>query len=209
MYVPVVADKLRLTYFTWLGGQVGISGLHFNVQSVTGGGVNLLAIATQYYTLIQGPLTGILSEQALFLGVKCETVNVLPKPLPGIVTNIQPGVLVGEDMPKQVSGVITWQTALAGRSNRGRSYTPFPIEDFNTNEGAPTSAYITLLGDLAAAQLSLTAVTDGGATTDLLPIIYHPSPALSVPIIAYRPNTRWGTQRSRGDYGSPQPPVIT
>lgn len=59
----------------------------------------------------------------------------------------------GDDLPPQVSAVITWKTGLIGRSFNGRTFC-WPAGEAGQNRGNISSAYATYLSDFADAAMA-------------------------------------------------------
>lgn len=68
-------------------------------------------------------------------------------------TNV-PGSLATDSWPPQCASVISWRTALAGRSYRGRTYLP-PGDEGNQARGAISAALVTLIGAAATQMLTV------------------------------------------------------
>jgi hypothetical protein len=109
-------------------------------------------------------------------------------------------------LPRQTSGLISFQTASPGVKNRGRFYVPFPSDNNNTTPGAPSALYITNLTNLAAQINSGLALVTAGRTATLVRIIRHFPDKNGItfpptPVTGGGGNIRWATQRRRGSFG--------
>lgn len=198
-----LGDTLSVQFGTYWNGQAGINTLH--VQVVQAVGLPTLAdVAKGYDDLVHAAYKDLLTSTATYYGVRAQRITPLPRSMAEIST-LHTGVGLGgtEGMPGQVSGIIGWATAKAGRAFRGRIYIPFPDEnDHNNNTNAPSDSYILrlkTLGDILAAEQT---VTNGVNTATLLPCIWHRKGIANTTILEARPRLKWATQRSRGAYGA-------
>lgn len=68
----------------------------------------------------------------------------------------EPGTagVVGSMLPTTVSGLLSWRTGLAGRSNRGRTYLP-PTNEEQLSSGLWTGSYMTAMEGFAEDALAL------------------------------------------------------
>jgi len=189
--------------------QVGINVRHYLVDAQAGLGATAAQIAGAFGTLVQAEYKDCMSNEATFRGVSMQ--KLAPGPVEAIqysTASAGPGAVASEMLPKQVSGIITWTTALAGRSNRGRTYVPFPTESFQTLDGKPNASYMTVLGNLAAVLASSVAAGGGGNTSTLIPCVWSRILGIVNPITNWTPRQKWATQRRRGDYGALNLPPI-
>jgi hypothetical protein len=119
-------------------------------------------------------------------------------------------------MASQARGLISWQTAFAGRSWRGRIYAAFPGAAANTVDGLPNNGYLgTLSGIITLITTNPLVITVAGNTARLVFGIYHryaPKPPAVVPlagtitdITTGRRSLQWATQKRSGSYGRPNP----
>lgn len=116
------------------------------------------------------------------------------------------GTTAEDSLPTQVCGIITKNTGIIGRANRGRSYIPFPGRDRQNNIGNPSAAYLNQLdiigGTLFSILTGVSSLTANAVT--LVPMVTHlPGPLNRGPITGFIVRRRWATQRKRGDYGRP------
>lgn len=151
----------------------------------------------------------LLSTDATYRGVSSCVISRIPRPQAQIISTQQgPGGAAPPDLPRQVSGLISWITTLAGRAYRGRTYWPFPATGMNQTDGIPTTAYQTSLGNLANAILSLQNFSNLASTGTIqceLALFHRariPQPFVPpTPITGYLIRPRWATQRRRGSFG--------
>lgn len=151
-------------------------------------------------------LKAAISSEAGYMGLSVRVLN--PTGLPAIVTaSAGAGTGGAQVLPRQVSGIITKRTEFAGRSYRGRMYVPFPSEADSDTFGAPNAGYLGALSNIAIQMVSVVTV---GAGYSFQPVVYQRANILnSAPIINYRVNDRFATQKRRGSYGKQNSGPIT
>jgi len=195
-------DVYRVRIYTSLQQQLGVNVLHFMTTTETGTGATLQEIATAASADFQGAYRALLALDARYRGVGVQRVRPIPVTAEVFEANdAEDGLAAGEPLPKQICGVITWQTGLAGRSKRGRSYISFPAESNNDTDSSPTPGYLANLGTLRTSILSGVVAGAVGNQTTLSLIIFHRDDLSHDLVTASRINDKWGTQRRRGDYG--------
>lgn len=209
MYYPVPTDVLRLGCFCHAANQLGINNHHYVVLSVTGLGATLREIAEEREGTLGTLYQNLIADQATWLGVKLSVPYGVPLPAPEVVNDPSPGNAGTQLLPTQTCGVITWKTDFAGRSNRGRSYIPFPCEGDSDAEDLPSTAYISKLVALGLAIRGQTTITGEDGETVIEHVLRRGPPPGTRIITGQRNNVRWGTQRRRGQYGKVNPAIIS
>jgi hypothetical protein len=208
MITLAVGDVLEAAIVCSQGNQLGIMVRHYRVGAIFGTSATDQDFASDLATRVSPEVRALLSSSASFLGVRVTKLFPLPRSLSVTSSNgAGLGLVTGEPLPKQVAGVITLRTNFAGRGFRGRAYVPFAGEDSNGPTSQPVPAYIANLALLAIELLASVGTGIGANTATLDPVLWKRKTASTVPLTSSRSNTRWGTQRRRGDYG--QPNVIT
>jgi hypothetical protein len=210
MASPIIAvgDTLEIKVGTYCAGQAGINVLHYDVESVGAVPRQLHEVALDFDTLAAPLYKALIGNNASYYGVQVKRVR------PGAETAAYvSAAFVGsgdvanlQALPTQVSGIITKQTALAGRSNRGRVFVPFPGYLFHDgiNE-RPTAAYLVPLAALKTFLVASFTSGLGVDTATLDPVIYNQLTGARVEVINGRANQKWATQRRRGNYGAANP----
>jgi hypothetical protein len=135
-------------------------------------------------------------------GSSVHIVKALAKWLPVTTIADEVGGTVGVPLPTQVRPILSWYTAMAGPSGRGRNYMPTPASAQQDAAGEPNA---TLLGGIGA---YAGVVGAGFGTSGSLwkPVVLHRSPTAPITlsttaITSYAASTKWATQRKGGDYG--------
>lgn len=203
-YRLVSGDIVEVKYFCYdlTLSQVSVNVCHYRVDNVIGGSVTDVDAANQIVAAVKNPFKDILNPQATFYGVTVQ--KIFPGALTfrvGDASGAGPGTNGGDPAPAQLSLVITKQTALAGRSKRGRLYVSFPPVDAIQADATPTLVYDALAIALATVVLGTFNLTAGFDLADLTPIIWSRTALAGTPINNFRVNDKFGTQRRRGLYG--------
>jgi hypothetical protein len=110
------------------------------------------------------------------------------------------GGIGGEALPAMTSAIVTWRTALIGRSNRGRTYM-WQIGESSQSGGRVTNAYIALMDAWASAAQEIdTTLTHAGWNLGVLSRFHNhnkrPEPVFNL-VTDHRNNSLLGTQRRR------------
>lgn len=114
------------------------------------------------------------------------------------------GTVGGDLLPRQVSGLLSKRSAVAGRRKGGRFYVPFPGEDDNAATSVPTAGYVARLDTLG---ITLASQLNFGLIGVAVPVIYQRPPRFfpllydTRGIATIRSNPAWATQRRRGSFG--------
>lgn len=170
--------------------------------------------------LFETAVSGLLVDQRTDYEWKTLTITDLDSATgPQFVTNLDG--LVGSDsndpLPPNVCGMIEWNTALRGRSFRGRSFISGFCEDGST--GVPTAGVISHLGVFATAWMTalhsagppaqdLAVVSrfsgkmDNPNTSSNLKMVPKPrNPAIATAVTGMSVETVWKSQRRRAIQG--------
>jgi hypothetical protein len=201
-----VGDIIQATFGCRFGDQLGLNVRHYRSVNTIGGVVTLQALADEMAADFDNIYPTVLSGFAEFRGVMVQKIFPGPMGMP-VVSSLAPvqGIVAGEPLPRQVSGLISFRTAFAGRRFRGRSYIPFPAEASNDADSTPVNAYLTQMGVLALEFLQPRSVTEGAFTEQFQPTLWHRDTMTDDPILTATVNDAWATQRRRGSFGRPNP----
>lgn len=204
--MPYFADDIiQVKVYTRLGNQAGLNLLHWRVTATAGGNVTEAEVATDFEALISPVIRPLLTTAATYQGVLVQ--SVFPVLTLGTLNANGAGAGSGgaSPLPSQVSGILTKQSAFAGRRFRGRVYIPFPAEEDNTVTFVPSVGYQAAAANYGNVIETINLVTGTtGGTVTFTPIIFRRSaPATSATLLNCRMNVAWATQRSRGSYGRP------
>lgn len=111
------------------------------------------------------------------------------------------GVVSGNPLPRQVSGLIQFKTATPGPKGSGRLFIPFPSNSSSNFAGHPITQYVTDGNALGALYMAVTVVPVATKVFTLQGILRPAPPAALRDITTVFTPTKWATQRRRGDYG--------
>lgn len=210
-----VGDLYQARIWSFLGDQAAVCVRHYRISAQVGTTVNWgIFLANVLDTTIVAAYKALLSSAATYRGVDAQRVWPFP-PLvsESFVGSAGLGSVAGDALPTQVSGLIKFTTALAGRKYRGRLYMPFPGEIDSDVNGKPITTYVTRLSTLGGALLGNLSLTFAGDTATAVPIIPGKtlvpgsSPKKFILNGTYTDITgrlsrlAWATQRKRGGFG--------
>lgn len=104
-------------------------------------------------------------------------------------------------LPRQVTGLISLYTDVAGKKNRGRFYYPFPATEWLSADGSPAPVFVgATLGDIATEVTNETTVVIGAQPVKYQYGLHNPAGDW-LKYETSRQHDRWATQRKRGDFG--------
>jgi len=210
--MPVVinsGDIYFVKVYCSAGDQLAVNTLHYSMTDKVGT-VTDVDFLNHWVGMAAWPIAwkALLSDDATFRGTQVGRIFPKPPTRPNhTITGAGVGTVVGEILPRQVSGIISHQTDFAGPRYRGRVYVPFPSEASSEAVlGTPVAAYVTALDTLGAILQATQAITPGGANSiNAHPVILHRDaepPEVSFIVESFG-REKWATQRRRGSYGSP------
>lgn len=197
-----VNDIIQVTAYCSSGNQLSMNVLHYVTETKVGTGATHLEVSARFDTLWNAAYIALLSSNARYRGIG--TKKIVPFPATVEVfsgINADDGGVASDILPRQVCGVITKKTGLAGRAFRGRVYIPFAAEDDNQVSGIPEVPYTARLATLANLFEDTVVAGVGGNTNSFAPVLFHRDGATYTPITECVARSIWGTQRRRGDYG--------
>ncbi len=182
--------------------QIAVNVLHYVREPGVGPAVTSVDYAGVVNSVLSSLYAAVMPTSAEYRGVG---VQLLPV---GGITPVEyypapnPGIVAGESLPKQVSGVIALRSTVGGRSGRGRVYVGFPSEADNESAGKPSVSYVQRLQALADALNSPLTVPDINGTGQVFSLhVYSRLLAFLADVTQVVARDRWGTQRRRGDFG--------
>lgn len=200
-----VGDIHRVVFYFRLAEQVAINVWHFRLSGIVGAELTNQQRADQWHAT-----EGLFYVPLISNNVTVHTASVrhlFPLPQGLEVFSNQAafgGGTGGTNMSKQTAGIVTLNTALPGRANRGRKYLPFPGELNNVDPGIPDPGYIASLTAWLNNFVPTTTLIVGGQNETWTPIIFRKTlPASSPTILTGKVRGVWATQRRRGSYGRP------
>lgn len=206
MAAPADGDIWLLRVACITDDQAAINTYYFVVSGVIGGTVLDSDAAAAFNTTLAPLYKAVLSEEAEYYGVSLGRVTPTPKTVPAVNTSSRgAGDVAGDMLPGQVSGIISFKTAFAGRKYQGRVFIPFPSETDNAAH-IPVAGYGTRLQALATAINTPQVATAGGSSATFTLFMFHRNDSSATKITTATAKRLWATQRRRGDYGQRNPP---
>lgn len=197
-----LGDILRLRVVCYTANQVGVNTVHYKVIAKAGAGQTDAQVAVAIDTTLEPRYKTILSVGARYRGCSIQRIAPGFPTLPATSFALDgPGLVLGDMLAGQVSGIISSRTNLAGPKYRGRAYIPFPGETDNAATGVPVAGYVTAIDDIADEFYTNWALGAGADTLEIEPCIWHRSDGTTTPITSYLSRNVWATQRRRGAYG--------
>lgn len=193
--------------FVVLGAQTAVTRYLYLVQT-TLPSTTIADVLDQFANDIVPSYKALISQSATYRGSRASfrEANGLFDTAWEIETfNQGVGGVLGDPLPKQVSGIVTRLGVFKGRKHRGRVYVPFPGEASNDPvEGRPNNTYLTALSTYGQKITDPLAVNNLGNTATLLPghiVTVAPGNNQFHEWVSYVHRPYWATQRRRGDYG--------
>jgi len=207
--VPANGTTMELKLFSFMQSQLAVNRFRFQYTIDSGFGDRAGDLAKSMCDSLQDTLADCMCSQANVIGAKVAFVGPDPLPLPGLATTLQPGTGSANPLPAVVSGILTFQTPLAGRSRRGRVFIPFPtVEDVAAND-LPTTGYQNLIYSFGLTLLGLTSVSGPTTTYTIKWGVWSAAHAYFTQYNDVRANAKWSTQHRRGSYGKVNLPNVT
>jgi len=207
---PVVGDILQMRVFSQASTQLGINVLHLSIKAQVAPFTSDQTLVdhlsegfSSSWRQVQGP-NSIYYGMALSLRVGVEWLQIATS-----IAGQGAGLLAGDVMSRQTSGVLTITAGLPGRRYRGRVFLPFPSEGGNSPDGHPNAAYVgamSALGGAFASNMVLMEDPPGLGQTTIRMGIYHRNDGTISDVTGFNPRNKWATQKRRGDYGKPNTP---
>jgi hypothetical protein len=200
----VVNDVIKAQIWCQDNEQSSVNTFHYKVTAISGPAPSLEDFLGQWSGVVMGPMANCIADLAEVVG--CRAQIVLPLPL---FTAIQttgaptPGLGGAVGSARQVAGLISWRTALAGPGGRGRTYLPFVSASDMTGIGLPTPEYVARATAFGTAIGNFKSVTSGGGTATVAVCIRNLKKGTQTVITEGVIQTKWATQKRRGSYGRP------
>lgn len=186
-----------------LGQQIGMNVLHYGVRTTISGGCTIQEFVNGLDTDLAPFYKNLISSNALYRGIGA--ANLIPPRTTEFssIANAGVGTAGPNLLPTQVRGLISLYTPLAGRSNRGRVYIPFPPTNGATVDGDPTAGYVVFLGALRNRLIIPITIVGAVGTSTFEPMIRHKvgGPFAATVITSGIARSRFATQRRSGAYG--------
>jgi len=205
---PQVAagDRFRYTSVCQVQNQYTMNVWNLVCDATAGISISHAVLLDQLDQLLAPLYKASLTAGARYHGSRLQLV--VPSLLVPISTTVRggAGTLAGDQLPTQVAGVVSTQTALAGRSFRGRLYFPPCGESDNQLTGVPSAAYKTAIGNIASSMIGPLTIASGGDSADITWVVRSNRLNLETPVERVIIKDNWGTQRRRSSIGHADSP---
>jgi len=196
-------DLLEVGFVCQATPQFSINVRHYTVTEVNGASVSDVAAADKLEDVFAPLYKAVLSASAKWWGLKLQVIKPVKMAHVINIDNRDFGDVAGDMLPRQTAAVIKMHTGVAGRSNRGRVYIPFPSESSNGANGGPSPGYVVDLQTLGDEFRNEQTVGLLGDTAKLTPVVYSRTAETIRLILAGPARSEWGTQRRRSNIGRP------
>lgn len=203
-----VNDVIQVTHVCYLTDQVGLNVRHYQVESRSTTGTNMLSL---FYDALVALGIGmayrnLLTNTASYRGFKMRIVQPVLSIELGFTDGQGFGSAGVSPLPRQCAGFIRLRSNTPGHGKSGRVYVPFPDEADCQPNGKPEDNYMNNLEALGDKLRTPIAYGAGGVIS---PIIYSRPMPLRVPPRAWSfstirsqlPVRAFATQRRRGSFG--------
>jgi len=182
--------------------QLSLNVRHYRVSATAGASLSEASVAAGLSTALAPLYKALTSVHADYRGLSCQKIYPLPVNVPAVNIGGQAaGLILGDLLPRQTSGLITLRTLLGGRANRGRVYVGFPGEASNDVNSFPVNQYVTDLQLLAGELVTTKVFAVGADSVTVEPCIWHRTTQTTTPLQAGFARSDWATQRRRGSFG--------
>lgn len=193
--------------------QAAVNTIYYLCTGGNTGGVSDQDVASSLQVNWNPFYVGLINNNAEWRGVQVYTTPATPgHMLAPVFDNSNPliGTAGPVGAPRQTCGLISFQTANAGRQFRGRIYLPFPATADVALNGAPSAGYGTRLNAFATFLQNTFFLTDVTGTKFIpcIQVVNHgpfgnppQPPPIPSPILQWSSSNRWATQRRRGAFG--------
>lgn len=209
-----LGDILRIRATASVNGQTAIWGCDERVSSVVGASVSIQQAADAVAAIFDAEIPATVADPVLVGSPIVELVS----PLTGVVLQSALGNTAGPAgsgganlVPMQAAAIVQKKTGLAGPRMRGRMYWPFLPAGAITSGGRLSAAFQLVLAAAVGNMFAAQTFTVGAASASVAPIVLHRYIAPAIPtyqdITSFAFTYKIGTQRRRGDYGKPNPPI--
>lgn len=205
----VIGDVVKCSLVASYANQASFTSFYFRVATVGTPAATDQDLAQTFDGAIATHFLSWLSSQAVYDGVYAQ--RIFPFPIyqaTQYTGSAGAGTGGGTILPYQVRGLISFYTIYAGRAGRGRAYIPFPASAQSASTGKVSGGGATVLGLLALDYLNMSAVSVGGRTCTVVPVLYNRKTGTTRDYQSYVARLGFATQRRSGYFGRPNVPPI-
>ena len=204
----LVGDYVTIRCWCTDTEQASVNTFHYKVLTTVGLGGSDTVAAPLVEALFAPLYKAIINNNAKWDGLTLQIHRVTADYAAVPATaNAGSGTGGAVSLPRQVAGLTTWRTALAGRKYRGRTYWPFPPAAFDVGDGTPTVAAVTAMNAVATLASGIAFLGDD-INYSTCQLVIRNKPVTLVPWTSNAvtngiTNTHWATIRRSGSYGRP------
>lgn len=208
----VIGDLVRIRFWCVATDQAAVNTIYFTVVAATGTPVTDLDAAINMDEIMGPFYVALMPSSVSYQG--CEAQIVKKPALTAQIARGQQGAGTNGTiaLPRQVTSLVHFLTANAGRRYRGRVYLPFPPVDAAELDGTMTAAYAILVAQWSAQLASTNQWQTPFATPTGFVTVAQCIPHFlkkgevgpEIPptfTVALNPDDRFATQRRRGSFG--------
>jgi hypothetical protein len=206
-----VGDRYAFRVFSRLGDQLGVNVVNAEITGL-GGTPSLQEMIDAWSTWASTRWAALMTSAAQYYGSSCQQImTTSPVEISAVSTAGQgAGASGATPLPALVSGILTLNTGIAGRSFRGRLYMPFPStadQQIVSGISIPATGYqVNLLALATDLRTTITLAAAGGGSIDLRVGIRSRKLNVFNYVNGVIPRAKWAEQHRRGSYGRPNSP---
>lgn len=204
-----VNDVYEVTTVCYGQGQNQLNVTHYRLSSITGIEPTMAQKAAKMGAVWSAVLKAMMANTVTYKGLKFSRVE--PTPTAAIIdlSGAGVGAIAGDDLPPQISGLVSLRASSAPPRVRGRFYCPQTTEVHNDTLGVPTVPYQGLMSTVGTTLTSTSTVTPGPNQCTLVPVIYRRAPFHTwYDIDQAIVRLQWATQRRRSAINRGDAPAI-
>lgn len=194
-------DLIRSKVYCSMDDQLALNVRHWKVTNLIAGAPILEELPGPMSTIL-GPLyRDIMAGAARYRGFGLQRIHPLPVGMEvSSAEESGTGTNETQPLPPQTCGLLSFFSTQAGRRYRGRTYLPFPTEDFNDGSGRPTGAYLLGASLIGERYRNPWTIVGASGTVTITPVVNWTGVPLAVD--GYRYREWWATQRRRSGFGA-------
>lgn len=200
-------EVYRLSIYATMQQQQSCNSIAFQIRNVVGGNLTDQDAVNLLNTALDPLFVAIISARATMDGYtlrRIYTPNVDSTPVTKFSLSGVAGAVAGDPLPKQVAGLISFYSEVAGRRGRGRMFLPFPAESQNDATSAPTAGYVADVDVIATYFSQSHTLTVGANTVDVYFGNWIGGDNVNI-YTTHRTHDLWASQRRRGSFGQTYP----
>ncbi len=201
--VVVQGDIIRVVTYTRLDGQQGLNVRHLRCQSTGGPDVTHGDLADSLDSILAPLYKAYLPNDVTYEGVGVREVNQAPTIETLSFARQGPGDVAGNPLPKNAAPVISLYALIPGPGGRGRMFLPFMADQFQDVTGQVNAAGKALMDAIRDQWIGTKLHTNpAGGSLTMASVLWKATLSQWWILQQGVSRTKFGTMRSRGDYGA-------